>query len=977
MKINRKKIIILVTFLAILIFASYSLNSFKAKSILNESLINDVLEQIEDEYLLNTTLEIPALDHKYEGVEPLSIIVYPNGRAITKNTVLLDQEGIYKLRYEYHKDLKVIKRYEKEFIVYQNNFVVQGQGDVSYHEERLSVSLKEGDVLKLNQSLLVSNLTSRNFITLRILPKVNNEIDFGQITFKLIDLLNDENFIMINVRNSPDSIVQADPDLYKGYSYALGSSREQTPSGYEPHTNIVHRNNEWGANVPLSFWGIESRNRLNVSFNAESGVITANNSFVINVKSAEYFTELWEGFEANLVRLEITCENYYSDTGYFEIENIVGIDLAKEKNIITQEPEITILENKIPDALVGQEYPLFTAVARDGNLKDVSVNSKVYYNYLDDQNRYEISITNNKFIPPKKGIYTVVYTATDIYGNKGLKAIEIEAFDSINRIEVMPIDDLGIREGNVGELIYINQVVFSGGSGDKELKITAISPHEHQDITGKNYFIANYEGEYLIVYTVTDYLGKTGSYMYQVAVDYSESPVFTKIPEVSTVWQAGYRQDLKLADFEAYLFTPDGKEKAAVDVRVTIDNLECEIIDGYVEIPDYLTEKTAQLVYRAGESEKTFEVTVLPPRDENENILFENFFMKEGNIEIETLADYVQVSFNENGSITFVNSLVFNGLTMNLNIEEIINNNSTFEIYFEDLINPDEYLKFVFVKMASSMFVSINEQKQIQISLDYKKDVEFLFERNKIVVGNSALSLGDLGLSSGKAIVTFKVRQVGLGTSLKIYSFARQNFKLGALDNVSPQLDILDELSVLKKIDEVVETPKIIGANVLNPHLSLTISVVGPDQENVLDLNGLMLREVTADQKYQIKLDQYGEYVVSIVGRNVKTGRTSRRIIRYVVENKEIPELKYEFKINKTGKINDNIAVPRGFVDKSLEPDCTVSRFLILPNQQLINFEQEYYDSFIAKNKGKYAVRYHVIDINGNFAIEDFIVEIS
>jgi len=972
--INFKKIKLFIFYLAIFAFITLNITSIQATETTELN--------IKESYLVGEQIKLPEKVFDESGIEGNPIIIYPNGTAYSRKEIELSLPGKYELRYDFYKNNKVVNRKQYFFDVNQKTYNVIGDGSVDLENGQLNVSLGEGAKLIINQLIPVSKLMSEDsFINLDIIPKQYNVIDFNRIEFKIIDSLNKDNYIFIGIRNSSDSLSQPNPEPYKQYSYGLAGASFQSPSGFEQSVGIIHRNNEWGSSLPLSFWGLENKTNLKLILNQEKEVY-ANNQFIIDLDDSSFFPKTWEGFDSEYVNIEIQATDYMGDKANFVINEIVTIDFKKSLNRDNDVYKINIDYDETLEliALQNKPFEIFKATGYINGLK-TKVYFRIYEDYDNPYLRSEVSVSNNQFIPTKKGKYTIVYSIFNEYQEEYKKIINITSKENVSEINLSVTTKNRVNEGYVGEVIPISNFSYSGGIGKLNYEVLAVSSQETIILNDAKHFIPSYSGEYTIIYTIKDYINRTKAYSYKVDVDYSDETILeTHNINMPQKFDSGYTYDLP--KIKAYLYKENVKTETDVTITALLDGQIIEVNNNQVTIPEVSSVKTIKITYESMNSIKTYDVLVYPSLDNDNNINFANFFDYEKG-QVLTEQSGTVISTNEDSKFTFNRELVISGFSMYFQIYNKLNDLNSLDIILTDSFNENEKIRISLFKENEKIMIRINNTKPKIFEIDISNVLQLFVEDNGIYFSNTFYQINNYengeinnGFSSGSFRISIEFKGVKTPTSVNIESISKQSLKKGAIDNMAPQIYILGNHTLLSNIDEIKNVPKAVSKDVINPNVLFYLSVKNSTGDYLTSTDGLLLKEVDPLGDYQIKLTNYGEYVIEYVSIDTLNNRMASRNIRFIVENKVIPQFSLTFNMKTEAKVFEKIAVASFKLKESEKEKYFMVRSLVLPNGNDITLDDKY-DSFIPTEEGTYVIRYYIIDQDGNFNIKEHQINVS
>ncbi|MBE7082970.1 MAG: hypothetical protein E7373_00020 [Clostridiales bacterium] len=209
--------------------------------------------------------------------------------------------------------------------------------------------------------------------------------------------------------------------------------------------------------------------------------------------------------------------------------------IANAEEVNATKVEITIdfspYEDKFPEGVVGKSYRVFDSYALDNLGNKVQVEIKVY-----GPDGTVVPLNENRFDTEKTGTYTIEYVAEKgaLYDVETVKINVKSSCPSLNYV----ISDKIANKGNTGDMFYIYDGVASGGSGDVETEVSVMyGDNEKVELlqtAGASYFTPVKEGEYKIIYSLTDFIGNVCEkvkviQISDVAIPKMEAPSITRM----------------------------------------------------------------------------------------------------------------------------------------------------------------------------------------------------------------------------------------------------------------------------------------------------------------------------------------------------------------------------------------------------------------------------------------------------------------
>ena len=184
------------------------------------------------------------------------------------------------------------------------------------------VRLEKGDTLTVAELIDVSSITKEDvLIGLSAIPDEIGKCDFERFELVFTDSLDSSVQLRISVNGYPNEGI-----IYP-FSYVRAGGENQPRKGYEASKNLIHVENNWGAGVTHSFYGIynssvveswgagyndvEKHQIIKLRYDAEEvAVYGTEKNFVIDMDDPTYFDDLWNGFPSGKAKLTISASSY-------------------------------------------------------------------------------------------------------------------------------------------------------------------------------------------------------------------------------------------------------------------------------------------------------------------------------------------------------------------------------------------------------------------------------------------------------------------------------------------------------------------------------------------------------------------------------------------------------------------------------------------------------------------------------------------
>ena len=453
-----KKVKILSVLLVGIIALSASAILFGMEKDKNVYAAEVLVDGIRTEYLYKDTVKVPekaTITVGGENYESDSFyVILPDGNRISSAKLTLDACGEYSIVYE-----KTIngKRYSaaKTFEVKKKVFeLTSGSDSMEYgtlnnqfvavgNPEGLKIGLAEGDVFALNKpfNIYENNLKDLlsfncmqtepvlcNFITLRLTDCYDPSV-YLDITYKRGEKYYSTNIVASTCGGKPVGLVQNEQGNVKvgNDSFEIGSEG-----------TTVYGNNPDNGNYSNLTYYLDTTDKDKIKIYVRVGDGTSN-ALVAEINNDKAYQYKFKGFTDGNVFLSLRVQSL---VGVSEAPiQIARIGDLSGKGFLTTGYYDDILSPIFQPSDFEKEYKI--AVGKEVIVPEVTVNDDYGIKGLADYavtyekntaNASNVSVKNGKFVPKKKGAYTIDYFAYDVYGNRSELSINLYAVDAENGI---------------------------------------------------------------------------------------------------------------------------------------------------------------------------------------------------------------------------------------------------------------------------------------------------------------------------------------------------------------------------------------------------------------------------------------------------------------------------------------------------------------------------------------------------------------
>jgi len=937
------------------------------------------------------------------------IVTFPDGRAFETQNVNLDQVGRYQITYRaFYQDK--LYRSQHEFIVVEPLYsfmneastAVYGRDTSSFDTgiRGINVSLERGDIFRYNDIIDLSDLNSEMPAVEMFVTPTNGAgtKDIKKLIIEFTDIYDENNSIKI-VGNAVDD--DGDPSEWWMNSTYIQAGAFDSTAGIEWIRETVHKNNPWGYPANFSMYGMQSKREvvgeqfLSFSFDLDEkqvfGPAGRNGNFIIDLDDNTYVDQPWQGFTTGEVYMTITAEGYSASSFNFVITKIGLNDISPKYKYDLQGPEININfdnlnEESLPVASKGYSYPVFDASAYDAYTKQSQVKTRVFYNYYSEQ-RYEMPIKDGRFMTDRTGLHTIEYSAYDSFGNLSRKIVHINSDEQVIPIDLVVDENNIVDTSFVGAKTVIPEVTFAGGSGDLKLNVYAKIGESIISID-QNYFRPEVSGTYEMFIEIEDTIGQIETYTYDLVVEDNNLPVFITdaiLPEYF-IADAVYTID----ELSAYDFNT--KEDVSSQIIIN-DGNGTTILDSntYAFTPDENNE--ASITFKAtndfGSTEITYTVKVIEVKDPW--IDMTKYFDVEHGV-AKSSSQYVSLTAENQQDVTFDYIHYLNARQFNVSfmIDPLKSDFDRFDLELKDYINQSESIIISFIKNKTNdrVMVEINNKSygidlsttfinggEIYISYDnVEKTISINDSEEKIILEYSNQEVFE-GFSSNMLYLTGHIKEIYGQASIQLKNINGQLFSSDQDDFVKPFVSILGDYDSFYTHNQVATIFEAFAIDVLDPEVTGHLTVKGPNGNIITSRDGVALNQVMYNRSYDIKLDQYGSYLVTYTARDTNGSGLASFTYSLLVLDTQKPVITLTDEVDKTGIINEEITIPQATATDAVDGNLDVYYFIVLPNGQIIYLDGE--TSFIPTIKGVHKVRYFSVDSSGNHAFVDYTIDVK
>lgn len=961
--------------------------------------------ELQEEYRIGTVLSVPDMKVTVDGKEydADTVIRFPSGASYSSAQITLSEMGLYTVENSAYVNGKLHKE-KVYFSVYKDLYEIEGgmNATATYSPSPLVpdvdgiyLRLDAGAVFRYNRIIDLNELGGTTpVITTFYSPEKVGEMDALTFWIVLTDAYDPDNYVTVKCNATRDGIEH-------GVTYLQAGAANQPTTGVEWNLNKVHRNNIYGFAISASFYGKPKSgelkdNGVDLYFDTATNQVKSklgggNSDLIVDLDDPAYFTDLFQGFTTGEVYLSIYATDLQKTTFGLEIKSIAGQDLSQNKLTDDLAPKLEVdfgefTKDTVPQGLVGNPYPLFSASAVDQYNGKLSVVTGVYENYY-SSNKIDVYVENNTFTPQHAGKYTIEYKATDWSGNVSIYPVDVTVSNTVPEL-VLNVDEADrVTEGFVGEKIPVSEALVSGGVGGNKISQTVVGPDGEE--SAEEYFIPRKAGEYTVRYVATDYVSQETVYEYKVNITLGNDPVFEEEAVLPRYFITG--SSYTLPKLNALYYTESGCTSLTTSIKVKDASGERTLAsDGKVEFTaDSVTDEVV-ITYVAksstGSAEKSYTVPLLNVWSDDGLLKMENYFMLEGFTSKGSTSDYLYFgapSTAGSARLVFANKLLAANLSVNFKVNTAKNAYDAVNVYLEDSVSG-EMLKFTYTRKDGTSTFCINDGTVIynlNSSFTNAQTSEFRFRFNNVSSGVSYAGDGEYvkvsstadgkpfaGFTSGLVYVTLEIDGIKGDSEIFLSEINSQVLNSNVIERVSPSIQILGSYGgTLEYGSEAVVNP-VICADVLDPNATAKLTVTAPDGSVVTSVDGVKLENVDPAE-YRFKIEAYGAYKISYKMSDWRN--TGSRAYSIFVGDDIAPVIVPDAVMLAEGKTGTTFVVPSVTVTDNVtaSENIQIETYVITPTGKMVVLPG---NSFLASAAGEYRVIISARDDAGNIGTYEF-----
>ncbi len=935
---------------------------------------------------LPSTVKITVGENTYDAVE--GTCIYPSGTAYrTGRTFALSELGVYSVRYYYTANGTQAYA-EKTFTVTQYNFSASSANTTfetktlatSYEDitEGLNVKMSAGDTVSYNKYITLEDGMNEIATLAPITLPDQNRVE---VRFRLTDCYDEDNYVEFKI-----DVQQLDKNRFMALGHASFNGNKLYGYASSPRTG-------WpkvviGEKTYYAYWTTAyipySNPYFTVLYDAKTKCTYLkgpNGTSLINDLTAFdlYGSDIFKGFATNEVKLTMSASNFAAEKYEVEFASVwkdKGADLAHQLYTEKDPPSIQIDYTPTHKDTVystrNEKIRVFDAEAVD--LSGATLATEVFYNY-GKENQIRIAVKDGVFTTKYLGEYSIVYTATDVFGNKGTSIVKVVCVttedDEMITVELANMPTSAVV-GEEVQLPLLSEVKISTLNKNPVCQVKAVCEKDDVEILLEEdmKFTPLYVGSWKIVYTVTDNV-TTVEQSYDLPVATTDAIVTDGEPVMPKTFLKN--AEYSIEEFFGYSFTGENRQEVALDVAARFDG-----VGGYEALSNNVVKITGsssvsfQFSYQGSLVKTTKEYPIVDVGFGVSNgWQIDKYFTGEFDATIGAgSTDFVSKVQSGENSLEFIKEISFSSFSLSfLPTAEKMNYGSV-KVTLTDYYNPFNrvVMQAKFVKDKTHFILG---EKTISVDLNKAtaEEMIFYYDASKEVLGFAdALIPFESTFKTDKCYLTITLTDIEGESGITLKKINNQAIAKFRNDTNAPQITADKGVPVQNFEDKIVISIPT-ATDVLSPILqsSITLEMGAPDGSFVKTVDGVTLSTGTlADKEYVVELNSYGSYYIKYTCLD-QTGKEASYIVNYSVIDLTAPEISFvgDVKVGSVqkGTVGTAHTLLQTVATDNLDTEVTIQAYVIDPVNSLRRVAD---NTYLPKEKGMHKIILRANDQSGN-----------
>ena len=717
------------------------------------------------------------------------------------------------------------------------------------------------------------------------------------------------------------------------------------------------------------------------------------------------FENAWSGFSSSKVYLRIRTEGNQSGSVNLLITKIGDTDLSSIPECTRQivndsfKFENNIDEFNLVDGVVERTYriPVLTCKDVTNNYNKVSIN--VY-----QPNGAELNIINGAVTPIATGEHKIVYTIRDTLGFELKKELKFNVLDISSYNQPVVILPNSFDPVKTGVEFDLPTYELKDGSFEYSLKVNVYNDEKLIDTfdgLNKNKYKFTENGEYRLEYIVTDSLEVSSTNNIIITSYPTEDPIVLNDVSIPNILFSGWSYNLPSVYMMDYKTEP--KKKIDASIKIVYENGTSSNVNGNTITPTYTEDTTIKIVYyvktETGYSEVSYD-RELRIANVGDSINIISYFISE-NSRFELKDNGISyVPENINNKIEFAKPILLDskGISFNFVIPKECNKFNKVNIYLTDSVDESIVIKLTVVKPILEDETNrednayyqtdliINDGKKTYkingsfynqrrtVDLSYSSNINAIQSSNGMTIVLEKTLYGEAfnGFTSNFINIRYEIDEIEDINSVELIltKIGNQNLDRNSVaeDWKEPLICVDGDYKNTANLNEEVSISKAISDDVLSQTKEIKVTVTDSNGNIVKDINGVDIKDLSADVEYKFIASLYGTYSIKYTTQDFYQNKNEFTYMVIVSDitpptitiNDEIPSIvklvegKYVLKVPNVSAIDDDGS--NAIVTINIKDTLSIMHEITS-------------ESIVLTSAGKYEIYISAYDKSGNYTL--------
>lgn len=983
-KIN-KKIAVFALFFAIVLCAALGIFFYTGTAAVGYAATPTPSVTVNKTYELGATLKIPSdVKIEYEGktYEAESYVLYPNGDVRKGTSFLLDCYGKYSLISQADTEKGLVSA-NQDFEVVSEYYSVGTEnssftyGDLGFGSTKgLQIKLAEGDTFYFYDPIDIYENTWTDLVTFSILQDETTKVKF--LTFRLTDCYDSSNYIELTFKRydyfyENYIVASANGGRAAGFINPKGIDKGELsdPTQLKVSANGTGVDGNYYSTamgrpvyVPIRY-SLDTTDKKNIKCYVTVVGYESQNVLIAEFNNDKIFDYPFEGFKNGKVFLSVKASSLIAvDTAEVHISSVAGIGSGKDflahSKYDDESAPLIVIDSPLEQADVvagcALRIPAATAYDESGLRGDVSYT--VWYNY-GKANAYMVPVTDGTFVPRSKGIYSVVYRASDVFDNVAEKVLTLHAVKSADTGIVFACTEQKPTEA--GAEVSFNRYTVDSLSGGASVSVTLVYPDGTVYVSEdtERTFLLDLVGEYTVTYRYNDYYYE-GSYSYTFTTAESSAPVFVGSFVLPAYFIKGATYSVE--GVKAYTYTSSGTTEAETVREISFDGGEFVsfdatsfVVTGAEKLQIRYTCKDDTAVVCLSEEIAIVDVNY------GKNVQKSEYFVGEGfTSAIDKEKSTYTATTDGDKRLEFINPILLSAFDFQFKADPSL---TGVTLVLTDYYNRNNRFEMIF---SGEKYVSMNGGGKDVLASSWKGNLlSVVYDEGTFFVGSNGIALSTLP-SFEYCLFSIELSGVKSNTDFCIYKLQNQLFNnVISVDRVEPVI-FADLPEKVCSLNEEILLNRAYCSDVLSPNSmnSCKLTIESPDGAYLLE------RVDASVTSHKVTLTEYGEYYVYY---EYEDGAGNVGILEHYIHVFDFVAPTIEL-VNYKGPVNVSLNQELTPIDYIVSDDVTAAEDLTVycivydDRGVWISSRNNEGESFILREAGVYTVFLYCIDEAGNTA---------